>query len=348
MSIACSYRIVTLDSLVPGEAYGRIDPAQLSWLREVLATPYGDGSVVVLHHPPIALTGTVQQEVGLRNPHDLAAALEGSDVRVVLCGHFHLQLAGRLGTVPVWVTPGVVTRIDLTAPAWLERAVQGAGASVIDLDGPGAPLCHTVHARDPRAGEQVYLVDAASGADVPAESPSEAISPEQVRHQRAPELAEIADAEDLLALREAAAAWLSARGVRQWEPGEVSLDGVRKQIEAGQWHVLRENCSPVAALRLLWQDDEVWGPQPPDSAYVHGLVVAEQRRGADIGAELLRWAAAQALARGRSLLRLDCGEDNDALRRYYTQQGFRTVGRRDFTDRWYSVVLLQRPLRDNG
>jgi len=347
VSFAGGFRIVTLDSLVPGQAYGRIDPAQLAWLRQVLARPYGDGSVVVLHHPPIALAGTVQQEVGLRDPHDLAAALEGGDVRVVLCGHFHLQLAGRLGAVPVWVTPGVVTRIDLTAPAWLERAVRGAGASVIDLDGPAAPLCHTVHARDPRAGEQVYLVDAASGVDVPAESPTKAIRPEKLSHKRTPELAETADAEHLLALREAAAAWLAARGVRQWEPGEVTLDEIRRQIEAGQWHVLRENGSPVAALRLLWQDDDVWGPQPPDAAYVHGLVVAEQRRGAGIGAGLLRWAAAQARAQGRSLLRLDCGEDNDALRRYYSQQGFRTVGRRDFAGRWYSVVLLERPLHNS-
>lgn len=346
---AADYRIVTLDSLVPGQVHDRIDSAQLAWLRALLAVPYRAGSVVVLYHPPIALTGTVQEQVGLRDAHDLAAGLEGSDARVVLCGHFHLQLAGRLGAVPVWVTPGVVTRIDLTAPAWLERAVRGAGASVVDLDGPGAPLCHTVHARDPRAGEQVYLVDSASGADVPAEEPAPIIDSEQLRHDdRSPELADLADAEPLLALRETAAAWLAARGVRQWEPGEVTLAEVRDQIEAGQWHVLRDNAIPVAGLRLLWQDEEVWGPQRPIAAYVHGLVVAEQHRGSGLGADLLQWAAAQALARRRSLLRLDCGEDNEALRRYYGQQGFRTVGRRDFDGRWYSVVLLERPLQDAG
>ena len=170
VSHAAGYRIVTLDSPVPGQVHGRIDPAQLAGLRELLATPCGQASVVVLHHPPIALPGTVQERVGLRDPDELAAALEGTDVRVVLCGHCHLQLAGRLGAVPVWVTPGVVTRIDLTVPAGLERAVRGAAASLVDFDGPRALLCHTLHARDQRAGEQVYLVDAASGADVPDES----------------------------------------------------------------------------------------------------------------------------------------------------------------------------------
>lgn len=41
---------------------------------------------------------------------------------------------------------------------------------------------------------------------------------------------------------------------------------------------------------------------------------------------------------------LDCGEKNEALRRYYTREGFRVVGRRDFNGRWYSVGLLERVL----
>lgn len=73
----------------------------------------------------------MQERVGLRDPDELAAVLDGVDVRIVLGAHYHLQLAGRLGAVPVWVTPGVVTRIDLTAPTGLERAVRGAGASLV-------------------------------------------------------------------------------------------------------------------------------------------------------------------------------------------------------------------------
>ncbi|MEI5676181.1 MULTISPECIES: hypothetical protein [unclassified Nocardioides] len=55
-----------------------------------------------------------------------------------------------------------VTRIDLTAPPPLVRAVLGAGASVVDLDGP-SPVCHVLHARDQRAGEQVYVYDPVTG-----------------------------------------------------------------------------------------------------------------------------------------------------------------------------------------
>lgn len=161
------------------------------------------------------------------------------------------------------------------------------------------------------------------------------------------QVAGAADAPALLALRDAAAAWLSARGVRQWEPGEIGLDEVLQQVAAGEWQVLRSDAAaPVAALRLVWDDAAIGGVQPPIAGYVHGLVVDRALRGRGVGEALLRWAGAQVAARGRSLLRLDCGEENAVLRRYYGRQGFQVVGRRDFDGRWYSAVLLERDLSD--
>jgi len=152
-------RVITLDSLVPGQVAGRLSPEQLDWLREVLADPAPAGSVVVLHHPPISVSEQ-WAAASLQDPSALADALRGSDVQAVLCGHVHAQIAGSLGGVAVWVGPGVVTRIDLTAPPDVVRAVRGAAATVVDLAGETAPLLHVLHARDPRAGEQVYLADA--------------------------------------------------------------------------------------------------------------------------------------------------------------------------------------------
>ncbi|MDI6099360.1 metallophosphoesterase [Actinoplanes sp. NEAU-A12] len=163
-------RVITLDSLVPGAVHGAVSDAQLVWLRSLLSRPAAAGSLVVLHHPPIALASSeLMPTVNLRNAGRLAEALAGSDVHAVLCGHFHLQLSGMLSGIPVWVAPAVVTRIDLTAPARLERAVRGAGATVVDLGGPFSPMFHTLQARDPGAGTQVYLVDAMSGDDVARE-----------------------------------------------------------------------------------------------------------------------------------------------------------------------------------
>ncbi|MFJ6707309.1 MULTISPECIES: metallophosphoesterase [unclassified Streptomyces] len=161
VSTVGGWRFVTLDSLVPGKVYGRLGASQLDWLREVLRTPAEHGTVLAFHHPPFALGLSVTQPAfGLRDPGDLAAAIRGADVRMILNGHYHLQLFGLLESVPVWVTPGVVNRIDLTvAPG--ERAVRGASASLVELGGPAGPLCHTFHARDPRAHETVYEIDEA-------------------------------------------------------------------------------------------------------------------------------------------------------------------------------------------
>lgn len=160
--------MVTLDSLVPGQTHGIISAHQLDWLSGVLSEPAPDGTVVAFHHPPVHLPQHPMRRVVLQNIDDLAAVVHGTDVQAILTGHLHHQVSAVLGTVPVWVTPGVVTRIDLTSPPHLIRVVLGAGATLVDLGGPFSPMFSLLHARDPRAGELVYLHDPASGADVAA------------------------------------------------------------------------------------------------------------------------------------------------------------------------------------
>ncbi|WP_250008881.1 metallophosphoesterase [Actinoplanes sp. M2I2] len=162
VTVVRGHRIVTLDSLVPGKVWGRLGEDQLSWLRAELATPTEHGTVLAFHHPPIGLDNEIQQNLGLHDPADLAAAISGSDVRLILTGHFHLQLFGMLAGVPVWVTPGVVNRIDLTAPPGGERAVRGASATLVDLAGPQSPRLHVLHARDPHAGDTAHEIDPAT------------------------------------------------------------------------------------------------------------------------------------------------------------------------------------------
>jgi 3',5'-cyclic AMP phosphodiesterase CpdA len=158
-------RVITLDSLVPGETHGLLGRDHLDWLARELATPAQAGSIVVLHHPPISVDAIpYMRSVVLQEPAGLGDALAGSDVQAVLCGHLHHQLSGLLGEKPVWVTPGVITRIDLTAPAALVRGVLGAGATIVDLGGPFSPMFHTVQARDPRANTEVYVVNPLSSS----------------------------------------------------------------------------------------------------------------------------------------------------------------------------------------
>ncbi|MCC9308945.1 metallophosphoesterase [Kitasatospora sp. RB6PN24] len=152
-------RLITLDSLVPGKGYGWLSRAQLDWLADLLSAPAPLGTLLAFHHPPIALDVEVQRELGLRNAQELADVIRGTDVELILCGHFHLQLLGRFEQSTVWVTPGVASRVDLTVRPGSERVVHGPSASLVRLDVPHGPLIHTLHARDPRMGETVYEAD---------------------------------------------------------------------------------------------------------------------------------------------------------------------------------------------
>ncbi|MFE5406305.1 metallophosphoesterase family protein [Streptomyces sp. NPDC056580] len=153
------WRLITLDTLVPGKGYGRLDRGQLDWLRELLRSPAPLGTVLAFHHPPVALDVDVQRALGLQNDAELAETVRGTDVQLILSGHFHLQIVGHLEQATVWVTPGVVSRIDLTARPGTERAVHGPSASLVQLGTPHGPLIHTLHVRDPRMGETVYEAD---------------------------------------------------------------------------------------------------------------------------------------------------------------------------------------------
>jgi len=156
-------RVVTLDTLVPGAVHGEVGPAQLDWLERVVDSPAPRGTVVAMHHPPLTLPRHPLGDFLLHDVEPLARVLRSSDVRAVLCGHVHHQMAGALGGIPVLVAPGIVTRIDLAAPRHEMRGVLGAGASITELRGGEPPLTYAVAGRDPRAGQLVYRVDTRTG-----------------------------------------------------------------------------------------------------------------------------------------------------------------------------------------
>ncbi|WP_171059337.1 metallophosphoesterase family protein [Arthrobacter crystallopoietes] len=100
-------RIITLDSDDPGRPAGLLSAEQLDWLRDELATPAIQGTVLALHHPPVESTLPLLAGRGLASPALLRSVIAGTDVRGILCGHYHHAQSGLLGSVPVWVGPAV-------------------------------------------------------------------------------------------------------------------------------------------------------------------------------------------------------------------------------------------------
>ena len=125
-------RLIGLDSSVPGEAHGELDDAQLEALAAELVEPAVDGTVLVVHHPPIWSTTPMSELVALRDPGRLAAVIRGSDVRLVLSGHTHRVSAGTLAGVPVWVSPSTGSHADVLARDGI-RGHAGGGFTRVDI-----------------------------------------------------------------------------------------------------------------------------------------------------------------------------------------------------------------------
>jgi 3',5'-cyclic AMP phosphodiesterase CpdA len=110
-------RLIALDSSVPGWHHGDLDAAQLAWLREELSTPAPLGTIVALHHPPLPSHIPFFDILELRDQPGLAAAIAGSDVRMILAGHLHYSTSGTFAGVPVTVAAATCYTMDLALPA---------------------------------------------------------------------------------------------------------------------------------------------------------------------------------------------------------------------------------------
>jgi 3',5'-cyclic AMP phosphodiesterase CpdA len=116
-------RIVALDTSVADYHHGELDADQLAWLRDVLSTSAQHGTLLAMHHPPIPVPMLeIAAVIELHDQAALAQALEGSDVRCILGGHFHYSSYSTFAGIPVSVaSAGCYT----TDPAPLDRFISG-------------------------------------------------------------------------------------------------------------------------------------------------------------------------------------------------------------------------------
>ncbi|CAN5344351.1 3',5'-cyclic adenosine monophosphate phosphodiesterase CpdA [soil metagenome] len=105
-------RIIALDSTVPGYHHGELTDAQLDWLRDELATPAPEGTLVALHHPPIPTPIEIMAIIELQEQSKLADVLRGTDVRAILAGHLHYSTSGTFAGIPVSVASATCYTID--------------------------------------------------------------------------------------------------------------------------------------------------------------------------------------------------------------------------------------------
>lgn len=118
------WRIVLLDSVVPGEAHGALSAAELARLEQALATAGERHVLVALHHHPVNLASTWLDQVMLRNAREFFAVTDRfPTLRAVCWGHVHQQFDVRRKGVRLMAVPSTCAQF---APASPDFAIDGA------------------------------------------------------------------------------------------------------------------------------------------------------------------------------------------------------------------------------
>lgn len=126
-------RFLVLDSNVVGAPHGLVTEASLEWLAARLASEAPDGTVLAVHHAPIPPVQDAASVWDLRDRDALADVVRGSDVRLILGGHFHQTSFGVFAGVPVAAASSPVYAQDVAAGRTLRGQDAGQGFNLVQV-----------------------------------------------------------------------------------------------------------------------------------------------------------------------------------------------------------------------
>ncbi len=134
---ARDWRIILLDSSVPGETGGALEDSALAWLERCLQGAGRRHVLVCLHHHPIAMHSRWLDTVGLANGKAFTSILRRFPaVRAVLFGHVHQDFDQVVEGLRMIATPSTCSQfkpgsddfaIDDTPPAWRTLTLHADG-----------------------------------------------------------------------------------------------------------------------------------------------------------------------------------------------------------------------------
>lgn len=136
-----------------------------------------------------------------------------------------------------------------------------------------------------------------------------------------------------------------AHGDMAWGTEPYTAEELRERVAKGRTYIAKLGDEPVGTFALLWEDERVWGEQPPVAGYLHQLAVKDGYRGMHLGRRLLDWAGHYVAQSGRQLLRIDFPPDNVGLKTYYEKLGFKWIKDSEVSTphTTYSAALYERP-----
>jgi Icc protein len=110
---AGQWRLIGLDTLVPGQGAGRIADDQLQWLAAELAAEPNLLTAVFMHHHPMPVRCEWLDAIGLQDPLPfLQLVAQSPQVRIVCAGHVHLESRFKLNSASIFTAPSTCVQFD--------------------------------------------------------------------------------------------------------------------------------------------------------------------------------------------------------------------------------------------
>lgn len=125
------WRLILLNTMVPGQVGGHLDSVELASLQRHLQTAPHRHALVCLHHHPVAMGSQWLDKIGIDNAEDLFTILDAQpQVKAVLWGHVHQEYHAQRNGMQLLATPSTciqfkpksdVFALDLIPPGfrWL-------------------------------------------------------------------------------------------------------------------------------------------------------------------------------------------------------------------------------------
>ena len=122
--------VITLDTSVPGRIAGAICIDQFDYLQKTLEKHKANPKLLILHHPPrIDSNGLPWGSLSMESTKKLQTVLEGKNVIGIFSGHIHINRASHWNGIPVYISNGLLSAIDVLATEDL-RIVEGSSFSI--------------------------------------------------------------------------------------------------------------------------------------------------------------------------------------------------------------------------
>lgn len=136
-----AWRVVGVDSVIPGEIHGAVDVDELARRLDILDDR---PTVIAIHHPPRSpSTHPMFRLIGAEQM--LAALRERPHVRAVVSGHLHEAFDQADGDLRLWGAPSAYYAIAHSGDQLREDDRGLVGAQVLTLGDDGSISCKRVH-----------------------------------------------------------------------------------------------------------------------------------------------------------------------------------------------------------